>query len=262
MIGINVVAICGQEGTSMSSLADSSLMPDIADLERLVAGRHHDPHALLGAHPTRDSEGRGCVVIRGWRPDAIGMVIVVGEHRTEMRPVHPAGVFAGMVGGPEVPDYRLETYYPGEAGEVVVMIDDPYRYWPTLGELDLHLLAEGRHEGLWRHLGAQVRVHQGTSGTSFAVWAPGAQAVRVVGDFNGWDGRIHPMRALGSSGVWEIFLPGVGPGARYKFEVLTQQGYLSLRADPFAFATEVPGHGECCHAQQLRMAGRGMVRRP
>ena len=118
--------------------------------------------------------------------------------------------------------------------------DDPYRYWPTLGALDLHLLAEGRHEGLWRHLGAQVRVHQGTPGTSFAVWAPGAQAVRVVGDFNGWDGRLNPMRALGSSGVWEIFLPEVGPGAHYKFEVVTAQGQLSLRADPFAFGTEAP----------------------
>ena len=123
---------------------------------------------------------------------------------------------------------------------VVVVLDDPYRYWPTLGELDLYLLGEGRHEGLWHHLGAQVRVHQGTSGTSFAVWAPGARAVRVVGDFNGWDGRIHPMRALGSSGVWEIFLPDVGPGAHYKYEVVTQQGQVTLRADPFAFAAEVP----------------------
>ena len=123
--------------------------------------------------------------------------------------MHPAGVFAGVVDGPGIPDYRLEVTYPDG---VVVVLDDPYRYWPTLGELDLHLLAEGRHEGLWHHLGAQVREHQGTSGTSFAVWAPGARAVRVVGDFNGWDGRIHPMRALGSSGVWEIFLPGVGAG--------------------------------------------------
>jgi 1,4-alpha-glucan branching enzyme len=224
----------------MSSLADLGLMPDAADIGHLVTGRHHEPHALLGAHPLRDGEGRDLMVIRGWRPDAIGMVIVAGEQRTEMRCVHPAGLFAGVVEGPGILDYRLETYYPGETGEVVMTVDDPYRYWPTLGELDLHLLAEGRHEGLWRHLGAQVRVHQGTSGTSFAVWAPAAQSVRVVGDFNGWDGRIHPMRALGSSGVWEIFLPGVGPGARYKFEVLTQQGYVSLRADPFAFAAEVP----------------------
>ncbi len=223
----------------MSSPSESALRTGL-DLDRLVAGQHHDPHHVLGAHPVRGPDGRDQVVIRGWRPDAIGMVIVTGGQRIEMHRVHPGGVFAGVLDGPDVPDYRLETYYSGEADEVVTTSDDPYRYWPTLGPLDLHLLAEGRHEGLWRHLGAQVRVHQGTRGTSFAVWAPGAQAVRVVGDFNGWDGRLNPMRALGSSGVWEIFLPEVGPGAHYKFEVVTAQGQLSLRADPFAFATEVP----------------------
>ena len=223
----------------MSSPSESVLRTDL-DLDRLVAGQHHDPHHVLGAHPVRGPDGRDQVVIRSWRPDATGMVVLTGGQRIEMHRVHPAGVFAGVLDGADIPDYRLETYYPGEAGEVVTKSDDPYRYWPTLGALDLHLLAEGRHEGLWRHLGAQVRVHQGTPGTSFAVWAPGAQAVRVVGDFNGWDGRLNPMRALGSSGVWEIFLPEVGPGAHYKFEVVTAQGQLSLRADPFAFATEVP----------------------
>ena len=215
-------------------------MTDDTDLERLIAGQHHDPHHLLGAHPVRDGQGRDHVVIRAWRPDAIGVVILANGQRVETRRVHPAGLFAGELEGPDIPGYRLETYYPGEAGEVAVTVDDPYRFWPTLGQLDLHLLAEGRHEGLWRHLGAQVRVHQGTSGTSFAVWAPGARSVRVVGDFNGWDGRLNPMRVLGSSGVWEIFLPGVGPGARYKFEVVSEHGQMSLRADPFAFATEVP----------------------
>jgi 1,4-alpha-glucan branching enzyme len=221
----------------MDSPAHLGLTADGLDLERLVSGQHHDPHSLLGAHPVRDDDGRDWVVIRGWRPDAIGMVILAGEQRIEMSRVHGAGVFAGVLEGPDLPDYRLEATYP--AG-VVTAADDPYRYWPTLGQLDLHLLAEGRHEGLWRHLGAQVRVHQGRSGTSFAVWAPSAQAVRVVGDFNGWDGRIHPMRVLGSSGVWEIFLPEVGPGQHYKFEVVSQHGHVSLRADPFAFATEVP----------------------
>ena len=220
-------------------MSESVLRTDL-DLDRLVAGQHHDPHSVLGAHPVRGPDGRDQVVIRSWRPDAIGMVILAGGQRIEMHRVHPAGVFAGVLDGADIPDYRLETYYPGEADEVVTKSDDPYRYWPTLGALDLHLLAEGRHEGLWRHLGAQVRVHQGTPGTSFAVWAPGAQAVRVVGDFNGWDGRLNPMRALGSSGVWEIFLPEVGPGAHYKFEVVTAQGQLSLRADPFAFGTEAP----------------------
>ena len=221
----------------MGSSADSGLTADGVELERLVTGQHHDPHHLLGAHLERDGDGRAWVVIRGWRPDAIGMVILASGQRIGMRRVHPAGVFAGVVEGPGIPAYRLEATYPDGA---VVAVDDPYRYWPTLGQLDLHLLAEGRHEGLWRHLGARVRVHQGASGTSFAVWAPGAAAVRVIGDFNGWDGRLHPMRVLGSSGVWEIFLPGVGPGARYKFEVVSQHGYVSLRADPFAFATEVP----------------------
>src|ERR1017187_3328860 len=200
----------------MSSPVHSGLTVDGADLERLVTGQHHDPHGVLGATV---------------------MVIVVGEQRTEMRRMHPAGVFAGELEGPGIPDYRLETTYPDG---VVTAADDPYRYWPTLGQLDLYLLAEGRHEGLWRHLGAQVRVHQGTPGTSFAVWAPSAQAVRVVGDFNGWDGRIPPMRVHGSSGVWEIFVPGAGPGAHYKYEVASQDGQVSLRADPFAFATEVP----------------------
>ena len=147
----------------MGSPVEFGLMADAADVERLVAGQHHDPHHVLGAHPERDREGRDCVVIRGWRPDAIGMVIVAGEQRMEMRRVHPAGVFAGMLEGPDIPDYRLETYYPGEAGEVVAVADDPYRFWPTLGPLDLHLLAEGRHEALWRHLGAQARMHQGTA---------------------------------------------------------------------------------------------------
>jgi 1,4-alpha-glucan branching enzyme len=221
----------------MDSPAHLGLAVDGLDLERLVSGQHHDPHSLLGPHPVRDDDGRDWVVIRGWRPGAVDMVILAGEQRIEMSRVHGAGVFAGVLEGPDIPDYRLEAAYPDG---VVAAADDPYRYWPTLGQLDLHLLAEGRHEGLWRHLGAQVRVHQGRSGTSFAVWAPSARAVRVVGDFNGWDGRIHPMRVLGSSGVWEIFLPEVGPGQHYKFEVVSQHGHMSLRADPFAFGTEVP----------------------
>ena len=177
-----------------------------------------------------------------------------------MRRVHPAGVFAGVLDGASIPDYRLEATYPDG---VVVVLDDPYRFWPTLGELDLHLLAEGRHEGLWRHLGAQVRVHQGTSGTSFAVWAPGARAVRVVGDFNGWDGRIHPMRALGSSGVWEIFLPG---GRAWR--ALQVRGrHAAGAADAAGGSVRVrrrgaAGHRQHRRAQQLRLARRGVVRPP
>ena len=136
------------------------------------------------------------------------MVIVAGEQRIQMRRVHPAGVFAGMLEGPGIPDYRLEAAYPDGT---VVAADDPYRFWPALGPLDLHLLAEGRHEGLWRHLGAQVRVHQGVSGTSFAVWAPGAGAVRVVGDFNGWDGRCTRCGCWAARGCGRSSCPGSVP---------------------------------------------------
>jgi 1,4-alpha-glucan branching enzyme len=113
---------------------------------------------------------------------------------------------------------------------------------PTLGDLDLHLIGEGRHERLWDALGAHVRSHEGADGVSFAVWAPAAQAVRVVGDWNSWDGRVHPMRSLGSSGVWETFVPGIGAGQRYKYEIVGADGHLRLKADPMAFATEPPHH--------------------
>ena len=118
--------------------------------------------------------------------------------------------------------------------------DEVDQFPPTLGDIDLHLLGEGRHRRLYRVLGAHPRVHQGVEGTSFAVWAPNARAVRVVGDFNSWDGRVHPMRPLGSSGVWERFVPGVGSGALYKYEIVRSDGGLAVKADPVAFAAEEP----------------------
>ena len=143
-----------------------------------------------------------------------------------------------MLEGGELPlSYRLEVDY-GESGTVT--IDDPYRFLPTIGELDQHLVGEGRHEELWTKLGAHVREVEGVHGTAFAVWAPAAKSVSVVGDFNFWDGRMHLMRALGTSGIWELFLPGVGAGAHYKYEILTPDGEIRLKADPIAFATEVP----------------------
>src|SRR5437879_3365896 len=149
---------------------------------------------------------------------------------TRRRSTSP-GVMGGGVG------YRVEAEH---AGGVTTVFDDPYRFWPTLGELDMHLLGEGRHRRLWRALGAQAREHDGVAGVSFAVWAPNARAVRVVGDFNLWDGRVHPMRSMGSSGVWEVFVPGAEPASRYKYELLTRDGRLLLKADPMAMATEVP----------------------
>jgi 1,4-alpha-glucan branching enzyme len=117
---------------------------------------------------------------------------------------------------------------------------DPYSFLPTLGELDIHLVMEGRHEQLYERLGAHVREIDGVTGTAFAVWAPNARSVSVVGDFNSWDGRLHPMRSLGSSGIWELFVPGVDSGQKYKYEIRAQDGRLRIKADPVAFATEMP----------------------
>ncbi|MDQ6816548.1 MAG: 1,4-alpha-glucan branching protein GlgB [Actinomycetota bacterium] len=188
---------------------------------------------LLGAHSTE-----GGVVIRALRPAARSITALLEDGRQELRQVHPGGVFEGVLEGAQLPlGYRLEVDYGG-GGKFT--IDDPYAFGPTIGELDQYLIGEGRHEELYDKLGAHVREHQGVSGTAFAVWAPAARAVSVVGDFNSWDGRLHAMRSLGSSGVWELFLPGVEPGQRYKYEILTADGELSLKADPYAFQTELP----------------------
>src|SRR5204863_2929927 len=146
------------------------------------------------------------------------------------------GVFvAKMPAGIE--SYRLEAEFGDGA---IINYDDPYRFWPTLGELDLHLFGEGRHHDLWKQLGAHYRTHERVTGTAFAVWAPNAQSVRVVGDFNLWDGRVHPMRSLGASGVWELFIPGVGEGELYKFEVRDQRGNVRLKTDPYGTYFEGP----------------------
>jgi len=201
-----------------------------AEVDRLVEGRHGDPHRILGLH-----DG----VVRALRPDATGMALVLQDGSSlPMERIHPGGVFEiDLPSADAATTYRLCADYGNGPGFVY---DDPYKAWPTLGELDLHLFGEGRHRSLWTVLGAHHRCHQGVDGTSFAVWAPNAQAVRVVGDWNFWDGRVQPMRSLGSSGVWELFVPGVEAGARYKFEMVAADGRLILKADPFAFATEVP----------------------
>ncbi|MDT4979902.1 MAG: 1,4-alpha-glucan branching enzyme [Pseudonocardiales bacterium] len=205
------------------------------ELERLVSGAHHNPHAILGAHPTPE----GTTVIRTLRPEAQAVAAVAGDTRVDLKRIHDAGVFEGVLPG-ALTDYRLVVEY----GENTVTVDDPYRWLPTLGEIDLHLIGEGRHENLWQVLGAHVRSYDtpgGTvTGTSFAVWAPNARGVRVVGDFDYWSGRSLPMRVLGSSGVWELFVPDVGDGCRYKFSILGADAQWREKADPMAFATEVP----------------------
>jgi 1,4-alpha-glucan branching enzyme len=203
------------------------------ELERLVRREHNDPHAILGAHPHADG-----VVIRALRPAAAAVRAVVDGQAVALEQIHPGGIFEGLVDGAELPlHYTFEVDYP-DLG--TVELEDPYRFLPTIGDLDLHLIGEGRHEELWARLGAHVRELEGVRGTSFAVWAPAGRSVHVVGDFNGWDAHLHPMRSLGSSGIWELFVPGVGDGSAYKYEIVAPDGEIRLKADPVAFATEVP----------------------
>ena len=191
-----------------------------------------DPHSVLGAHEADD----GGVVVRAYRPEAQSVRVQPAGVEAEL--TDPSGLWEALLPKATLPlDYELEIEYAN--GETFTL-RDPYAFLPTLGELDLHLVGEGRHEELYERLGAHVRELGGVTGTAFAVWAPNARSVSVVGGFNSWDGRLHPMRSLGSSGIWELFVPGVQDGATYKFEVRTQDGALRLKADPVAFAAEVP----------------------
>src|SRR3954467_13798961 len=185
----------------------------MSEADQLITRQHANPHGYLGAHPDN-----GSVVIRTFRPAASKVQVGAADGTPEApRRVPPGGVFEGRIKGAKLPlAYQLEVDY-GESGTIT--IEDPYRFMPTIGELDVYLLGEGRHEELWERLGAHVREVDGVVGTAFAVWAPAARAVSVVGEFNYWDGRLHPMRAMGASGVWELFLPGVGAGAKYKYEI-------------------------------------------
>ena len=216
--------------------------PDMAisreELDRLVRGEHHNPHGILGVHQL----GTG-VAVRTLRPDATAVALLAGDTRHPMSRIHDGGVFEVLLDKPPG-DYRVEVTYDQGAGHGTHVSDDPYRWLPTVGEVDLHLIREGRHERLWTVLGAHVRTYDTpagvTTGTSFAVWAPNARGVRVTGDFSFWDGRGLPMRSMGSSGVWELFIPGVGAGASYKFQLLGPDGHWRDKADPMAFATEKP----------------------
>ena len=218
-----------------------NLSPDPGELARLVAGVHHNPHSILGAHEYDEH-----TVVRTLRPHALDATVLVGGRRYPMTHID-SGLFAVALPFTDLADYRLEVRYPGSDGSPVVhTVADGYRFLPTLGEVDLHLFAEGRHERLWEILGAHPRSFTTpdgvVEGVSFAVWAPNAKGVSLIGEFNGWDGADAPMRVLGSSGVWELFWPGFPPGGLYKFRVHGIDGAVTDRADPMAFATEVPPH--------------------
>jgi 1,4-alpha-glucan branching enzyme len=208
------------------------------DLQRLLAGDHPSPHSILGAHPASVGDESG-VVVRALAANAVRAELRLADGRVLQFQCEAQGLsdlYGAFVPGAALPlDYRIRFYYAD--GAIWDRID-PYRFLPTLGDVDLHLFNEGTHRQLWKKLGAHVRTMDGVRGVAFAVWAPNARRVSVIGDFCGWDGRVFPMRSLGNSGVWELFLPEIDAGALYKFELLTKDGLLRVKSDPFAFKME------------------------
>ncbi|NQU09102.1 MAG: 1,4-alpha-glucan branching protein GlgB [Candidatus Abyssubacteria bacterium] len=203
-----------------------------------MAGECRDPHAILGAHPLDDG-GAPVVVIRAMHPDATGAEVRLdGGVSLPMSLIHEGGLFAVAVQGSKWPfPYEIRFAF-GDGG--TWQRKDPYAFMPTLGEIDLYLHGEGTHRRLYQLLGAHPRVERGHRGVAFAVWAPNAKRVSVVGDFNRWDGRLYPMRTMGVSGIWELFIPDLGAGTRYKYEIKTPDDSLRLKTDPYAFAMEGP----------------------
>jgi 1,4-alpha-glucan branching enzyme len=206
--------------------------PDRAEIEALAQARHGDPFRLLGPH-----DGPSGRIIRAFLPGAKAVEVLRrsdGGVIAELREGQSSGVFEGAVGAP-VP-YLLRIVWPGAVQET----EDPYSFGPVLGDLDLHLFNEGRHFDLARALGANEVTVDGVKGVRFAVWAPNASRVAVVGDFNAWDSRRHPMRLRFPSGIWELFVPRVTPGARYKFDIVGAGGVRQAqKADPLAQQAEV-----------------------
>ena len=213
--------------------AKEALLPKARDIDALVRAEHHDPFAILGPH----GDGAGGQFIRAYLPDALSVQVVArdsGEELGNLEATQTPGLFVGHFDRAQ--PYLLRTRWAG--GEQ--LSEDPYSFGPLLGEMDLYLFAEGNHRDLSACLGAQLKTVDGVDGVRFAVWAPNAKRVSVVGDFNNWDGRRHPMRLRHPTGVWEVFIPRMQAGEAYKYEILGSHGILPLKADPMALATSLP----------------------
>ncbi|MEZ5488820.1 MAG: 1,4-alpha-glucan branching protein GlgB [Gammaproteobacteria bacterium] len=212
---------------------------DNAVIESVVSGNFNDPFAVLGIHHVADFSGR---VIRTFLPGAEAVEVLGSDSEThlgELQRLHSHGFFEGIVPYPDLTKYRLRVHYPLSS----IDIDDPYRFASSLSADDLYLFHQGSHENAYRMLGANRLSQEGVLGVRFTVWAPNARRVAVVGDFNNWDERTHPMRVHFDSGIWELFLPGAQPGDHYKYAIRAADGRpLPLKADPFARQMELrPG---------------------
>lgn len=195
-------------------------------LQRLVEARHHDPFSVLGRH----DNGDGTATVRIFQPRAER--VRINEGSVQLQRIEGTDLFVWTGPAEQVAgQYRVNWY--DKQGQVHTQYD-PYLFPPQIGDFDLHLFGEGRHWHAYRFLGAHLRTVEGISGFLFAVWAPSAARVSVVGEFNQWDGRMHPMRVRGSSGVWELFIPEIAPGQYYKFEVRDQGGNVFVKIDPYA----------------------------
>jgi 1,4-alpha-glucan branching enzyme len=208
----------------------------LVEIEHILHAEHSDPFHVLGAHPVK-VEGKPAVAIRAFLPDAAQVWAVRDAGAVALERIHADGFFEAVFPGESrIFTYRLRAR---NAGGDEWEFDDPYRFPPFLSDFDLHLLSKGTHYDAYEKLGAHLREIEGVRGVTFAVWAPDARRVSVVGDFNNWDGRRHPLRVRGESGIWEIFLPGLGEGEIYKYEIKSRDNsLLGLKADPFAFYSE------------------------
>src|ERR1700690_1352322 len=207
------------------------------ELQSLIDVKQRAPHQLLGMHLLADGTG---VVVRALVPDAAKIEVQPVHEKDKptfkLTRLHKAGLFEGS-STEATRVYAYDLVITDQQGRVR-RTRDPYSFLPTLGDADLFLFGKGDERRIYDKLGAQLRTIDGGSGTSFAGWAPNAQRISVAGDFNNWDGRCHQMRPLGLSGVWEIFIPGVGEGANYKFEVRNAHGKIVLKTDPYGFFFE------------------------
>src|SRR5262245_25482032 len=230
--GLGSTAVSGAAVT-----APCTVSPE--DVRKIIKAEHHDPFSLLGPHRVRvDGQERTAIRLFVPRAEAVTILDPSGGPPVAAARIHAEGFFEAVVEPQRRPDaYRVRARLPGGHEWE---FDDPYRFPPVLTDYDLHLIGEGTHLRNFERLGAHVMEVGGVSGVHFAVWAPNALRVSPVGNFNDWDGRRHPMRGLGRSGIWEIFIPGLAPGDLYKFEIRSRHGsFLGLKADPYAFRSEL-----------------------